>query len=355
MKPSLRRAVVALVTALPSAGLPLILLAGGLVGCHRPPAAAPVTTPLPVAQVRVGVVAAHTLPVTEEVMGTVRSRRRALVGAKATGRIEALEAVPGRKVAAGEWLAQVEAGELRLRVEQAAAVRDQASRDLQRLTRLIKEGAAAPTELDAAQARNGVAVAAFAEAEAAVAQARITAPFAGVITRRLAEVGDLATPGRPLFEMEDPTDLRFEADVPEALLERVTAGARLEVRLGASTNLLSGIVSEVAPAAESASRTFLVKLDLPAAPGLRAGVFGRMSVPVGTGEVLHVPLDAVVRRGQLEFVMVATNRQAQLRLVRTGRRYGADWELLSGVRPGESVVIEGARDLLDGQPLEVRP
>ena len=113
--------------------------------------------------------------------------------------------------------------------------------------------------------------------------------------------------------------------------------------------------SEIAPAADSASRTFLVKLDLQGTTGLRAGQFGRVAMPVGETSALRGPASAVVQRGQMEIVFVVSDGKAQLRLVKTGKRIGDEVELVSGVSAGEKVVVEGATGLADGQPLTLKP
>jgi len=117
---------------------------------------------------------------------------------------------------------------------------------------------------------------------------------------------------------------------------------------------LEGVVSEIAPATDPGSRTFLVKLDLPVTPSLRAGQFGRVAMPVGGTSALRVPASAVVVRGQMELVFVVSEGKARLRIVRTGKHVGGDVELVSGVEAGETLVIENVSDLVDGQPLQVR-
>ena len=118
---------------------------------------------------------------------------------------------------------------------------------------------------------------------------------------------------------------------------------------------LEGTICEIAPAADSGSRTFLVKLDLPHPPGVRAGQFGRVAMPVGKTSALRVPALAVVERGQMEIVFIVNAGHAQLRLVKTGQPIGAEVELVSGVTAGEQVVIENAAMLSDGQPLTIKP
>jgi RND family efflux transporter MFP subunit len=292
---------------------------------------------------------------TEEVVGTVKARLRATVEAKVSGRIEKMLVAPGQAVKTGELLAQLDGREIQARLDQAITSREQLSRDTERLRRLLANDTVSPQEFETVESRYRVAVASVTEAETMLGYARVAAPFAAVVTRKLADVGDLAAPGKPLVELEDPSALRLEADVPEALITRIRLGDKLPVRVATSSDGLEGIISEIAPAADPATRTFLVKLDLPPATTLRSGQFARVAVPVGETSALRVATSAVLQRGQMELVFVETNRVALLRLVKTGKRVGGEVELVSGVEAGERVVIEGAAQLRDGQPVEIRP
>jgi RND family efflux transporter MFP subunit len=111
----------------------------------------------------------------------------------------------------------------------------------------------------------------------------------------------------------------------------------------------------MSPAADPNSRTFLVKLDLPAVQGLRSGQFGRVAVPVGEVSAIRVPASAVVQRGQMDIVFVVTNGHAELRLVKTGARVVDEIEVVSGLDSGEQIVTDGATTLMDGQPVTVKP
>jgi RND family efflux transporter MFP subunit len=331
-----------------------LALVAGLVlsACHRSPA--PASEPaLPVAAVEVQTVGSRAFAATEEVVGTVRARLRASIEAKVSGRIQALRVAPGQRVEAGELLAQLDAAEIRARLDQAQALRQLAERDLKRFAELRQQQAVTQQEYDAVEARHRVAQASVAEAEAMLGYTLIVAPFAGVVTRKLAEVGDLAGPGRPLLELEDPARLRLEADVPEALLSKVRLGAAMDVRVASMDARIEGVVGEIAPAADPNTRTFRVKLDLPPAAGLMPGQFGRVAVPVGERSALRVPAASVVRRGQMELVFVVAGGRAELRLVKTGRALDQECELVSGVEAGEAVVVKGAAGLVDGQPVRV--
>jgi RND family efflux transporter MFP subunit len=292
---------------------------------------------------------------TEDVVGTVRSKQRAVIEAKVSGRLLQFLAAPGQIVKSGELLAELDVQEIRAKREQAKAVLDQAQRDLGRQQELISKKATSQQELEAATARVKVATASLNEAETMLGYARVTAPFDGVITRKLAELGDLAMPGKPLVEIEAPAPLRFEIDLPESLLERVKPGAKLAVTLPSLPGPLSATVSEISPVADALSRTFLVKLDLPDRPGLRAGQFGRVAVPVAETHLLLVPRGSVLQRGQMEAVFVVRENRALLRLVKTGKRLGDRIEILSGLERGDPVVTSDVAQLTDGQPVTVKP
>lgn len=336
-----------------AAALGALLLMAGCGGDRPPqPAAASTTPPVPV---KVLEVRREERVLMEDVVGTVRARVRSSVEAKTSGRIEWLNVVPGQSVTSGAPLVRLDTREIAARLEQALAQREQAERDLKRFTSLVAQNAVSRQEYDATEARARAARAAVVEMETVLGESRLNAPFAGVITRKFAEVGDLAVPGKPLFEIEDPTSLRFEADVPEALIGRVMPGASMPVRVPSLGRDSTGTVSEIAPAADPASRTFLVKLDVPVDAGLRSGLFGRVSVPAGRSSGIYIPTSALVVRGQLELAFVADQGKAQMRLIRTGKHTTTDIEVLTGLNPGERLIIEGGAALLDGQPVEVRP
>lgn len=328
--------------------LPLLLLAA--CGRHEtPPVAAPA---LPTATVQTLPAAYESHAATEEVVGTVRSKLRAVVEAKISGRVLEYTATPGTLVKRGDRLAHLDAREIQAKVDQARALLDQAGSEFERQRQLIAGRATTRQEYEAAESRVKVATAALTEAETMLGDASVTAPFDGVVTRKLADIGDLAMPGKPLLEIESPTALRFEADLPEAILDRVQLGDKLPVRLN---RLVEGTVSEISPVADPVSRTFLIKLDLPTVEGLRTGQFGRVSVPVAETRLLLVPASAVVKRGQMEIVFVVRDGRASLRLVKTGKTLDRRVEVLSGLEEGDAVVVRDADRLVDGQPVTVQP
>ena len=334
--------------------LATVAAACALAACHsKKVSSAPEARPA--VAVRVAVVEQKPRPSSEQVVGTVRAKLRAAIEAKVSGRIEALLVTPGQTLRVGDLIAQLDSREIQAKLDQALAVREQATRDLERARELLTKKVTTQAEFDGVQARERVAVGAVKETETMLGYTKVLAPFNGVVTRKLADVGDLAAPGKPVAEMEDPSALRFEADVPESLIGNVKLGAKLPVRVSAVPRPIEGTVVEIAPVAESASRTFLMKLDLPPTDGTRSGEFGRVWVATGESHTIRVPAAALIARGQMETVFVTVNNHAQLRIVRTGKRTDDEVEVISGIDSGESVVIDGANQLRDGLPITLKP
>jgi RND family efflux transporter MFP subunit len=326
-----------------------------LPGCGRKPDTHPTSQPdLAAAQVQVQTAESKQRATTEEVVGTVQAKLHATLEAKLSGRIDKMPVLLGQVVKAGELVARLDAAEIKARMEQAEAGLQQAERDWKRTSALLDQQAATRSDYDAADSRYRVAKAAVAEAQAMMGYVEILAPFAGVVTKKWADVGDLATPGKPLIGIEDPSMLQLEADVPDAIASRIQQNARLAIQVDSLKGELAGTVMEIAPTADPASRTFRVKLDLPQTAGLRSGQFARLIVPIGESNSVRVPTSAVVVRGQLEILFVVTNQRAQLHLVKTGRTIGDEVEILAGLNSGESVVVGGAGLLTDGQPVEAK-
>jgi RND family efflux transporter MFP subunit len=287
----------------------------------------------------------------EEVVGTVRPRKAAQVTAKVTGRLLEMTAIPGRKVKAGDLLAKLDVGELDAALARAEAALGQADRDLARFRSLRDSGAVALAEFEQAEARQRMANATVAETKTMVQNASVTAPFDGTVTRKFLEPGDLASPDRAIFAMEDSSLLQLEIHVAEAMAGSITLGSKFRVEVGGAGAEIEGFVSELSPSADVGSRTFLVKLDLPLHEPLRAGQFGRAFIPRGHRAALLVPSNALISRGQMDYVFTVAQNIARLRIVSIGATREDSTEILAGLDGGETVVLSPPATLRDGQPL----
>ncbi len=329
--------------------LPFILLL--LAACSRPtdPVQADPTPALPV---HVASVTSARTPRTQAVAGTVRPFARATIAAKVTGTVATTHLVVGSAVAAGDVLVTLQADELGAHADQARAALAQAEREFERETTLKAQGASTADAVSTADDRRRQARAAVQEAEAMLTYTRVAAPFAGVITAELVKPGDLATPGRALFEIEGTDRLRAEVQVPESLA-LPAIGTSVTLELGDAP--IAGQLVELSPAADPASRTRLAKIDLPANAPARSGQFVRVLWPVADDVALTVPASAVAVLGQMERVFVVSKGHAQLRLVKTGARDGDRVEIAAGLDAGESVIVAPPAALREGQAVEIQP
>jgi len=152
--------------------------------------------------------------------------------------------------------------------------------------------------------------------------------------------GDTATPGEPLLRLYDPQALRLTATVRESLASRLQTGQTLPVRIDALDLEVEGEIAEIVPAADPGSRSFEVRVALPARENLYPGMFGRLGIRLGTEARLAIPQAAVARYGQLAFVEVMGAEGILRRYIRTGRALpGEQVEVLSGLQVGERVVV----------------
>ncbi len=346
-----------------------------------------------------------------EAVGTVRSRTQTIVASKVMGYVREVRVREGDRVESGDLLVAVDEAEPATRVDRAGAALAEAARSVEETERNLEEGRAAlvaaeadhryadataarfrrllaqelisAQEFDGVEARRRSAEALVAQARARIfslqareaqarqrieqaraelaaarlglGDARIASPVAGIVVERRVEPGNLAVPGQALLVLDDPRQYRLEAVVGESALGRVRLGAAVAVVVDALARAVEGRVAEVIPAADPASRSVTVKLDLPAGLPLRSGMFGRARFPAGERKTLLVPTAAVVERGQISSLFVVeADGVAHLRLVTLGERHGDRVEALSGLAPGDRIIVEGADGLADGSRVDPR-
>jgi RND family efflux transporter MFP subunit len=305
--------------------------------------------------VTVAKVSEQEVPVLIEVAGTLQAAERASIAAKVTGVITRMPVVLGSTVKAGDLLAAISAEEIAARLNQAEAQLAQAKRNLERDQNLLAKSAATPEAVKSMTDQYNIAQAGYREAKTMMGYATITAPFDGMVTRKNANSGDLATPGTILLQIENNRTLQVTTAVPESLVLHIRTGDVLTVRVEAADVVIQGTVSEIAPAVDPNSRTAPVVLDLPANHNLRSGQFARVLLPGKGSKALLVPSSSLVPSGQMDRVFVVESERARLRLVRTGLSLNGMTEILTGLSAGETVVTANNRLLVDGQPLRTQP
>jgi RND family efflux transporter MFP subunit len=186
---------------------------------------------------------------------------------------------------------------------------------------------------------------------------RLRAPFSGVVTARMADPGTMASPGMPLLQIDQAGALQLQTTVDESAISALHKGMKVQVTIdGAGPTALTGTIAEINPAADSASHSFQVKIDLPSSSLLRAGMYATAEFPKDLRQAILIPRSAVVSRGSLFCVYVLDSRRiAQLRSVTLGAAQDNLIEVLSGISAGEKLVDTPADRDLAGKRIEVQP
>jgi len=383
---------------------PVLLLGAAIAATacgHTGPAAEKAAQPV---DVEVDVASLEDVGRPFEVGGTVRARSTARLVSRIVAAVDAVLVEPGERIKAGQVLIRLDARDLqagRAQAEAAAAAADQAIKAAtsarqgadaslamatathKRVAELRAKNSATPHELD--QAVNGLRAAesqatgsqvAIAQSEAAADAARaslraatvalswatITAPFDGIVTEKLVEPGNMASPGVPLLTVEDTSAFRLEVQLDESRAALLEPGRPVNVLLdspgmisGPEGQPLAGRVSEIARALDPGSHAFLVKIVLPDGAGVRSGMFGRARFEGPAHQALVVPAAAVIRRGQLTSVFVTdSGNRARLRLVNAAGTVDGLVEISAGLDAGETVVVSPPPTLQDGMPVRTR-
>lgn len=298
-------------------------------------------------------VAMRELPRILDAEGQVEAIRQTTLGAQISGRIVALDVKAGDRVRAGQVLARIDARTAdqavaagRSQIAEAEANLANAKRKYERNRDLLAQKFVSQAALDQAEAEYKAAQAQLAAITATAGQAiaaqtytTITAPYAGVIGATQAELGDMAQPGRPLFTLFDPREMRVVATVPQAMLPLLKLDAPIRVDIPSLERSLTVVKATVIPLADARTHTARVRLDLPAGEGLLPGQFARARFVTGTVRALAVPSTALLRRGEVTAVYVVDREgRPLLRQVRVGENFGdGQTEILAGLTAGERV------------------
>lgn len=313
-----------------------------------------------------------------ELAGTVEAERSASVSSRVMAGVTAVHVRLGDEVRAGQTVVSIDPSAAEGQVAQARGALAQAEsalalarRNHERYQALAASRSASELELDLARTQFEQAAGAVQQARGAVASAssvardsRVVAPFAGRVTARLVEVGDLAAPGRPLVTIESKTGRRLAVGVPESNLRAaaLSPGSAIAVTLDARADLgeIAGTVAEISPGPDAMTHAYTVKIDLPASKvgEIAAGAAGRAYLAAGGGDSVQVPQEALIESGGLTLVVVrSADGRAESRVVTVGGNgaSGDRVEILSGLSGGESVALGLPHAPAAGTRIEVLP
>jgi len=313
----------------------------------------------------------NSLPLT----ATVTTERSAALSPRVSGLVAAVHVDAGDRVAAGKVLLELDPALARLALqrseaalEEAEAAHAEARRQYEETQELVDRRLVPTTRLPAAEAAMRMAGAAFERLRSehrqqaeTVRRHTVVAPFAGVVSRKIAEVGEWVETGTAVLELVDTQHVRIDVQVPQEHYQGVRVGTPVAVRLDAAPDdVLAGRVAMKVPVKDPEARTFLARIDVPDGhEHMTPGMSARVSFDLGASvQAVSLPRDALVRQpdgSSLVWVVQDDGTQATVaaRQVEVGRSLGGQVEIRTGVEAGALVVLRGNETLEDGQRVRI--
>lgn len=293
-------------------------------------------------------------PVYYEAVGTVTARTASTVSSKLMGVVRAVHVHEGEMVKQGDVLVTIDQRQVEARLQQAQANAAVASKEYQRYKRLLSEQSASQQEFDRAEARYREAQAAVDAAQVSRKDAIVRAPYDGRVVAKMIDPGDLASPGTPFVTIEQEGLFCTDLVLPESYIQSIKLGQQVRVVVPAmNSQEFTGEVGRIVPTADARSRSFQIKVGMPEGPDFKSGMFARVLIPVGGTGMLLIPQTAIAMQGQLNGVYVVDDQQiAHLRLVRTGKVYTDQVEILSGLNDGQRYLRVIPPTMQDGAKIE---
>lgn len=301
------------------------------------------------------VVRALPFETTTRAVGTVEAAEQVTVTARATGTVERILFKEGQRVARGAPLVELDAGQEQAGLAAARVEENEAARQARRLQALRGQQLIAQAEVDEANARWDAARAQRAQAAAALAERRITAPFTGVIGLRQVSPGALVEPGTPIATLATVEHLTLAFRLPSELLPRLRSGLAVQVHVPGFDTTFTGRISEIDNRVDPATRAIAVEADLADGNGLRPGLFVSVDVVLASRHAPAVPETSVLHAGPATFVYTLQDGTARRRDVILGERRPGLVEIREGLAPGEVVITSGTQKVEDGRPVQAAP
>ncbi|MFQ5487688.1 MAG: efflux RND transporter periplasmic adaptor subunit, partial [Gammaproteobacteria bacterium] len=288
---------------------------------------------------------------------------RVEIASRLIGFIRDLRVREGSKVKKGQLLLTIDPTEIeaqlseaQARLAQAKARVNEIEADFKRYKRLFEQHLIPASQyqkselaLQVAREDLRVAQANLHRVEVQFQYAKIRSPVDGVVVEKLKQAGDIATPGAPILTIENPDNIVLRTFIREDHVRSIQVGDRLTITVDAAQLRTIGTVTQVVPAGDPATHSYLVKATLEDARSVRIGMFARAEFLIGSKWGILVPAEAIVSRADLPGIyIVDEDGVAHFRMLRTGRRLDGQVEILAGLKGGERIVLRAEAPVHSG-------
>lgn len=302
------------------------------------------------------------VPQLYETSGTIKAKTISQISSRIMGKVTRITFDEGDHVKEGEILVFLENNDLKARIlsSEKAVEAARLNKELTEITYsrnnlLFEDKALSPQDIDQIKAKRDIArveyeksIAMLSESQIAYKFSEITAPFSGTVVEKKVEKGCMTVPGVPLLTIEKNNIFRLEAYIDESVSNKLKVGMEVYISINSIDFSTTAKIGIIVPTIDPATRTFLIKIPL-YEKGLKTGLYGNLSIPIGKKQVLYVPKSAVIEKGQLTGLFVVdSNNMISYRIVKLGRQYGNNIEVISGLHSKEKVITEGVRNAVDG-------
>jgi len=286
---------------------------------------------------------------------TLEAENRAQVQAQVSGVVREILREEGDIVKAGDLLLRLEDEEARYRLQQAAANLRAAEADYERRKKMSEGGLLSEGEFETTENTLSIRRAELGLADVALSYTRVTAPFAGRVVRRHVDLGANVSAGTPLFDVMDDDPLLARVYIPTKRMGFLEVGQEMRIHIDSTNSDLVGVVRLISPIVDASTGTVKVTAEIVDHPAdTRPGDFAQVSIVTAKhADAALVPSHAIFEEQGQNVLYVVQDTVAVRRVVEAGFVDGNDTEVVSGVEPGELVVVKGQRELRDGAGVKI--